>query len=184
MHRLLILFLILSTSICAKEEHMIFTESSIGPMKIKENMEISLYKISQTFPYYKVTQRIGQGDSPDFHSFTVSTWEGEELIEFISYINKKEDYEKSIVKLDEVITCNEKVKDNYGISPKTKFKVADKSRDNMTYGDGHMDNFLGKDKLWYLFTVPNGQFNRGNRELAEKVNPAIQCISWPYPRWL
>ena len=184
MHRLLVLLLIISISIYAKEENVIFTESSFGPMKIKENMEISLYKISQKFPYYKVTQRIGHGDSPDFHSFTVSNWEGEELVEFISYINKPEDYEKSIVKLDEVITCNEKVKDSFGVSPKSEFMVAQKSREGMTYGDGHMDNFLGKGKLWYLFTVPNGQFSRGSQELAVKANPEIQCISWPYPRWL
>ena len=142
----------------------------------------SLYQISQNFPYYKVTQRIGQGDSPYFHSFTVSNWKGEELIEFISYINEIEDYEKAIVKLDEVITCNKKVKDGFGVSPQSKFKVAQKSRKDMTYGDSHMDNFLGKGKVWYLFTFPNGLSNRSSRELAEKFNPEIQCMNWPYPR--
>jgi len=184
MRILSLFFLIVSISICAKEEVLVFTESSIGPMKITEKMDISLFQIGKKFPYYKVTQRIGQGDSPDFHSFTVSDWEGEELIEFISYINKPEDYEKAIVKLDEVITCNEKVKDAFGVSPKSKFKIAQKPREDMTYGDGHMDNFLGKGKLWYLFTIPNGQFSRGSQEQAEKINPEIMCISWPYARWL
>ena len=184
MHHLLVLLLFFSFSIYAKEDKLIFTESSIGTMKIKENMDISLFQISQKFPYYMVTQRIRQGDSPDFHSFTVSTWEGEELIEFISYINETEDYEKAIVKLDEVITCSEKVKDIFGVSPKSKFNLAQKSREDMTYGDGHMDNFLGKGKIWYLFSVPNGQFSRGSLKTAEKVNPEINCISWPYPRWL
>lgn len=184
MHHFLVLLFTVSISICAKEESLVFTESSIGPMEIQEKMDISLYQINQHFPFYKVTQSIGQGDSPDFHSFTVSTWEGEELIEFISYIQDSEDYEKAIVQLDEVITCSDKITDNFGVKPKTKFNLAIKSRENLTYGDGHLDNYLGKGKLWYLFSVSNGDFSRGNQEMAVKVNPEIRCISWPYARWL
>lgn len=184
MSRLLFLLAIASFFINAEEESLIFTESSFGPMELKENMEISLFQLSKKFPHHKVSQTIGQGDSPDFHSFTVSNWEGEELVEFISYIEKPEDYEKAVVTLDEVITCSKLVKDSFGVSPQSKFNDALSARGDMKYGFGHMDNFIGKGKLWYIFTVENGQFSQGNREIAEKVNPNIQCISWPYARWL
>ena len=54
----------------------------------------------------------------------------------------------------------------------------------MVNGDGHMYNFLGKGKIWYLFSVPTGQLSRGNLEMTEKVNPEIRCVSWPCARWL
>lgn len=184
MSRILFILVIVSFSIVAEDEQFIFTESSFGPIELKEGMEISLFQLSKKFPYHKVSQTIGQGDSPDFHSFTVSTWEGEELVEFISYIEKPEDYEKAVVTLDEVITCSKLVKDQFGIRPLSKFNDALIARNDMKYGFGHMDNFIGKGKLWYLFAVENGQFSQGSRELAVKVNPSIECISWPYARWL
>lgn len=186
MRSILFFLLLLADYSHANEDKLVLTETSIGQMNLVEGMEISLYKLSQQFPGYVVTQRIGHGDSPDFFSFEVSTWEGEEVIAFISFINEEEQggYEKSIVKLDEVISCSNKVIDSYGVSPGKKFNEIYETRKEMVYGFGHMDNFLGKRKLWYLFSVPNGQFTQGSIEIAKKTNPEIECLSWPYPRWL
>jgi hypothetical protein len=180
---LAVIILISFSSLANEKEPIIFTEISIGKMKIYKGMEISLYQISKNFPFYRVTQEIGQGDSPDFHMFKVSTYENEELIYFISYINEQTDYEKSTVKLDEVMTCSNKVKDEFGISPSTDFNTAYYSRDKLEYGYGHMDNYIGKGNLWYLFSEYDEMGNRVTKEKALESNPKIDCISWPYARW-
>ncbi len=182
-YSLLIIIFLSFLSFADESESIVFTESSIGKMKIHKGMEISLYKIREQFPFYRVTQEIGMGDSPDFHMFTVSTRKNEELIYFISYINTQQDYEKSIVKLDEVMTCSSKVKDKYGISPKSDFNTAYRSREKLEYGYGHLDNYLGEGKLWYLFSEYNELGNRINKDKAIELNPKVDCISWPYARW-
>ena len=90
-------------SYAAKGEKLVLTDTSIGNMPIGVGADISLYKIRNFFPHYKVTHEIREGDSPDYNLFTVSNYEGEELLYFISYINQPDDYEKGVVKLHEVI---------------------------------------------------------------------------------
>ncbi len=166
----------------AESKKILFTKSSIGDMKITKGMEISLYQVSQKFPFHKVAQSIGHGDSPDFHLFTVSTFENEELISFISYINEDQQYEKGVVKLDEVITCSNQIIDEFGISPKMHISRAIAARDSLNFGVGHMDNYLGKDHLWYLFYVDKMHGTSVSKSMAITSNPKIDCISWPYVR--
>ncbi len=184
MRYIITLLILLSFAAGSSEsKKIIFTKSSVGEMKITKGMEISLYKVSNNFPFHKVTQSIGQGDSPDFHIFTVSTHENEELISFISYINEDQQYEKGIVKLDEVVTCSNQIIDEFGISPNMHISQAIAARDNLDFGAGHMDNYLGKDQLWYLFYVDKMHGTGVTKNMALKSNPTIECISWPYVRW-
>lgn len=58
-----------------------------------------------------------------------------------------------------------------------------KIRNDLKFGAGHMDNYLGKDKVWYLFTVKELHGTRVTRDIALKANPKIEVVTWPYPRW-
>jgi hypothetical protein len=152
-------------------------------MPLKVGMKISLYKIRNFFPYHKVTQEIREGDSPDYHLFIVSTHEGEALISFISYINEPNDYEASIVKLDELVIYSSKTRDEFGVSPGMHIDQALAKRKDLKFGAGHMDNYLGNGSIWYLFSVNHTHGTAVTEKVAVKVNPIIDAISWPYPRW-
>ena len=170
-------------SYAEKEEQIILTDTSIGNIPIEVGGDISLYKIRNSFRYHRVTQEIREGDSPDYHLFTVSTYEGEVLIYFISYINKTDEYEKGIVKLHEVIAHSPKIKDQYGISPKMTVDQAIAKRKDLKFGAGHMDNYLGKDKIWYMFGVEQKHGTQVTEQMAITANPKISVISWPNPWW-
>ncbi len=184
MHYMLAVFVFFSFAVFTEEEKpIVLSATAIGSMKIEVGMPISLFQVSKGFPFYRVSQEIGQGDSPDFHLFKVSSHDNEDLIYFISYIKAQADYEKAVVKLDEIMTCSDKVMDEFGISPKMTIKQALQKRKGLQFGAGHMDNYLGLDNIWYLFSV-NGLHGTGvSKEVALKADPQIDCISWPYARW-
>ncbi len=170
-----LLFLSIATPILASEQKLVLTGKSIGGMEISPEMKISLYRIQQHFPFYSVTQRIGQGDSPDFHIFTASTHEGEKLFSFISYIENLNGYEKSVVKLNEIIVTSSKVVDEYGVSIGMQVKDAIDLRSNPELGQGHMDFYVGGGNIWYLHW---DYFDLDNPKTV-----LIDAISWPYPKW-
>ena len=179
-----IIFLVfLFSCISAAQDKIILTSTSIGNMHIEVGIEISLYKIKNHFPLYKVTHQIASGDSPDFHLFSVSTYDNENLISFISFINESDGYEKSTVKLDEVIIHSSKVQDHYGVEPNMTIAQALKKRKGLKFGAGHMDNYFGNDKIWYMFSVNQLHGTQVSREVAINANPKIQSISWPIPWW-
>jgi hypothetical protein len=181
--RNLIFLVFLFSCISAAQDKIILTNTSIGNMPIEVGIEISLYKIKTHFPFYKVTQQIASGDSPDYHLYIVSTYENEELISFISYINESDGYEKSVVKLDEVIIHSSKVQDHFGVKPSMTISQAIEKRKYLKFGAGHMDNYLGNDKIWYMFSVNQTHGTQVTKETAIKANPKIQSISWPIPWW-
>jgi hypothetical protein len=53
----------------------------------------------------------------------------------------------------------------------------------LDFGAGHMDNYLGKGNLWYLFSVDKMHGTVVSKSMALKSNPRIDCISWPRVRW-
>jgi hypothetical protein len=113
----------------------------------------------------------------------VSTYENENLISFISFINESDGYEKSTVKLDEVIIHSSKIQDHYGVEPNMTISQALKKRKDLKFGAGHMDNYFGNDKIWYMFSVNQLHGTQVSREVAINANPKIQSISWPIPWW-
>jgi len=181
--RYLIFCVWLISSISAAQDKIILTDTSIGDMPIEVGAKISLYKIKQYFPYYKVTQQIASGDSPDYHLYVVSTYENEELIYFISYINEPDEYEKSIVKLDEVIIHTSIIQDQYGVTPNMTISEAIEKRKYLKFGAGHMDNYFGNGKIWYMFSVNQTHGTQVTKEMAVIENPKIQSVTWPIPRW-
>ena len=184
MNKFITLLLFFSISVFAeKQDEIIFASSSIGSIQLSKDTKVSLYKLKQAFPYYKVTHEIAEGDSPDYHRFIVSTWEDEDLIYFHSYIDEPKQYEAGLVKLDEVVTCSERIKDEFGISPNQHIDLAIEKRKSLDFGAGHMDNYLGKDSIWYLFYVGQLHGTAVTKEVALKENPKIECISWPHPWW-
>jgi hypothetical protein len=184
--RNVILFFILFASFSAfssEREAIVLTNTSIGNMPIKVAMPISLYKIRNYFPFYRVTQQIREGDSPDYHLFEVSTHEGESLISFISYIDEADGYEKGIVKLDEVIIHSSKIRDQFGLTPDMSISIAIAKRKDLKFGTGHMDNYLGNGKIWYMFSVNKTHGAQVTEQMAMNSNSKITTISWPHPWW-
>lgn len=177
-----ILVFLLSCSSQAGQETLLLSDNSIGNMKISKGMDISLYKIRAAFPNYRVSHEIAQGDSPDYHLFTVSSHEGEALLFFHSYIHEKKDYESGIVKLDELVSCSELVVSSAKVGPKMTISSIPQL-ESLEFGAGHMNNYLGMDKLWYLFSVGDLHGTAVSKELAIELNPQIECISWPAPWW-
>ena len=178
-----LVFLISFSALSATEDKIVLSNKSIGDMPIKVGIEISLYKITQYFPFYEVTHQIASGDSPDYHLYVVSSYKGEKLISFISYINEPDGYEKAVVKLDEVVVYGQNIQDEFGVKPKMHIKQIIALRKNLEFGAGHMDNYIGRDKMWYLFSVENSHGTGVTKEMAIDANPQIDAISWPYPRW-
>jgi hypothetical protein len=184
MRKLIILILvILPLGSAAEKTNLVLTDDSIGSMAIEPEMEISLFKIMRHFQSYKVSHEIRSGDSPDYHSFVVSTYQGEALVSFISYIEKDSEYENGVVKLDEVLVHSSIVQDQYGISIGSTINAALKEREELKFGAGHMDNYMGNGKIWYLFYVKGKHGTQVTKEEAVAENPKIDAISWPYPRW-
>jgi hypothetical protein len=184
MRNLIVLLVLLSLScLGAEQDKIILTNTSIGSMPIEVGSEISLYKINQFFPYYKVTQQIASGDSPDYHIFVVSTYAGEELLSFISYINEADGYEKGIVKLDEVIIYSARVQDQYGVTPNMPISQAIAKRKVLIFGAGHTDNYLGNGNIWYMFSLNESTNTLVTLETAVAADPKINAISWPNPWW-
>ena len=56
-------------------------------------------------------------------------------------------------------------------------------RKNLKFGAGHMDNYLGKDKIWYMFGVEKKHGTQVTKKMAVTANPKISVISWPNPWW-
>jgi len=184
MRNLIFLLILFSFStLSADEDKIVFTSKSIGDMPIEVGKDISLFKVRQYFMSYTVTHQIVSGDSPDYHLFHVSSHRGKWSISFISYINESKGYEQGVVKLDEVIVYGENIQDEFGVSPRMHIKEIIALRKNLEFGAGHMDNYLGKNKMWYLFSVKNKHGERVTKEMAINANPQIDAISWPYPRW-
>lgn len=172
-----------SFAAASDQKPIVLTESSVGSIEILKGMKISLHMLWKAFPYYRVKHEIGMGDSPDFHIFTVETHEGEAVVVFISYIREKSMYESAFMPLDEVVLLGGGAKDQYGVSPGDRLSSAMGKHKNMKHGYGHMDSYIGSGKIWYLFhaTTPEGM--RATQEQATEINPKIEVISWPIPRW-
>lgn len=177
----LLIFLIFINDANAKT--IVLTNHSIGSMSIKPQLIISLEQIAHEFPHLKVSHKIASGDSPDFHAFTVSNSQNEALFTFISTISDKNGYKQSQVMLDEIIIHSDKIKDQYGVSVGQTLSEVMEKRKNMAFGDSHMGNFMGNDKIWYLFEVENRYSVPVSKEAAIKANPPIDAISWPHPIW-
>jgi len=166
------------------DDEIVLNENSIGSMKIEPGMKISLYKIWGEFSKYKVSHEINEGDSPDYHRFIVATHSGESLVSFISYIENASEYEQARVELDEVVVHSNKIKDQYGVRVGMNISTALRLRGgDLDFGIGHIDNYLGKNKIWNLFSVEDKHGVSVTKEMALKVDPEISAITWPYPRW-
>jgi len=120
-----------------------------------------------------VTHQITSGDSPGYHLFTISLHDGKWSISIISYINESENYEQAVVKLDEVLLYSEYTKNVFGVSPKMHIKEIIALRKNLKFGTGQLDNYLGENRHGVGVT----------KEIAINVNPQVDAIIWPYPRW-
>jgi len=177
----LLTFLISFSALSAKDKTIILTNTSIGDMPIEVGINISLYKIRNHFPFYRVTQEIREGNSPDYHLFEVATYEGEPLISFISYITEPNGYEKGIVKLDEVIVHSSRIQDQFGVTPNMPISNAIDKRKGLKFGAGHTDNYLGNDKIWYMFSVNQTHGEQVTKPKAIISNSKIEVISWPHP---
>ena len=178
-----LLFLAVAFDASESDNRIVLTVDSVGPMRIKLGMPISIQRIAEHFPRHRVTQEIRSGDSPDYHLFTVATLEGEVLVSFISYINDEAGYEAALVGLDEVVLQSPRTIDEYGVSPGGPISQAIKARKELEFGAGHMDNYFGKDRIWYLFTVAGMHGTQVSKQHAIESNPKIDVISWPAPRW-
>ncbi len=189
MKPLLLLFtIILPLLAIAGPSEIILTDNMIGKMKIEKGLKVSLHSISNNFSRYFVRQEIKEGEEGSFHSFTVSTFRGKKLIEFISKIEKEEDFEKAKVELDEIIVYGENIKDQYGVHPGMMLRDVAKKRSGMDFGHGHMDDYhLGSEKIWYVFRIVFRNVKQPDgfkaKEFALKSETKVDIITWPNPLW-
>ncbi|MEM9690397.1 MAG: hypothetical protein AAF917_13075, partial [Pseudomonadota bacterium] len=102
---------------------------------------------------------------------------------FISYIPYGTVDGDISIGLDEVVLHSPETVDAFGISPGSPIADALAARDDLEFGAGHMDNFLGRDRIWYLFYVDGLHGTHVSRQQAVESNPKRDVISWPYPRW-
>lgn len=180
---ILLVVLLLTSCVSTQQNKMMLTNTSIGDMPIGVGKEISLADIKQYFPLYTVSHKIASGDSPDYHLYVLSSQEGEVLVSFISYINQPDGYKNSRVKLDEIIVHSSKIQDQFGVTPNMAINQALAKRNNVKFGAGHTNNYLGNDKIWYMFSVNQLHGTQVTKAIAVAANPNIESITWPNPRW-
>lgn len=157
------------------EDEIRMTHDSIAGMTIVPGMKISLYRLREQFPFRTVTHEIRQADSPDFHSFTVSTHEGNALFEFVAFIEAPEEYEQAVVLLDELVVYSSSVTDQFGVSPGMRVSDAVELRQDLEFGHGHVDYFVGGGSIWYAydhFFDPD-----------QPNDVVVGAITWPHPVW-
>lgn len=188
MKLLFLLFSIMPLLSMAASPEIIITDNMIGKMKIEKGMKISLHSISNNFPRYRVRQEISEGEAGSFHSFKVSTFKGEELFEFVSNIEKEEEFEQSLVELDEIVVYGETIKDQYGVHPGMILSDVAKKRNSMNFGHGYMDDYhLGNAKIWYVFRIDFRNVEQPSgfkaKDYALKSKTKVDIISWPAPTW-
>ena len=172
-----------SGQLWAERPPIVLADSSVGSFDISPGKMISVLRLRNAFPFYRVTQEIREGDSPDYHLFTVATYEGEKVVSFISYITDESMYEQAVVPLDEVLLVGGPAIDQYGVAPGERLSSALKKRKELEFGYGHMDSYLGRGKIWYLFYAGAPEGTRATFEQAKESDPEIAVISWPKPRW-
>lgn len=181
MRALVVLSVLVFSFSAYAEKAIVLTESSIAGMSLSYEMPISLYKLWQEFPYHIVTHELGEGEPGEFHLFTVSERNGPTVAIFLSYIEEEAQFEAGVVPLHRVVVFSGGVKDQYGVSPGDSLASVLARRKGLEFGVAHMDNYLGKGKLWYQFTVQGKHGAQVSRTEAEQANPTIELISWPAP---
>lgn len=178
-----ILLLLLGSHVFAAPK-ILLSENKIGTMEIKEGMNISLYSIRSAIRGpYRIRHEIRDGMDWSSHEFVVETWEGEELFAFISFIKDPKEYESAQVRLDEIVIYSGEIQDQYGISPGMLISEASKVRPDMEFGSGHMDNYLGSGKIWYMLNIDWSRIDQSKglstKEYAIKSDTKISVITWP-----
>jgi hypothetical protein len=177
------LLLLLGSHVFAAPK-ILLSENKIGDMVIKQGMNISLYSIRNAIKGpYRIRHEIRDGMDWSSHQFVVETWKGEELFAFISLIKDPQNYESAVVRLDEIVIYSEEIQDQYGIYPSMPISEAAKIRPDMEFGSGHMDNYLGSGKIWYMLNIDWVKIDQSkglsSKEYAIKSDTKINVITWP-----
>jgi hypothetical protein len=60
---------------------------------------------------------------------------------------------------------------------------ASKIRPDMKFGSGHMDNYLGSEKIWYMLNIDWSKIDQSKglspKEYVIKSDTKISVITWP-----
>ena len=170
---------------------LILKSDSLGPLKLDRDTRVSLKKLAELFPEYKVTHEIAQGDSPDFHYFEVTDKNGETIFYISSYIDENTQRNAKDVDIDLLVIESPSIKDQYGIHPGMYYTdIIQRRNEKLEFGANHHDYHLGTGKIWYALSsvdIYNKFTNLGTDEIKldniKSVNPKIIELSWPIPRW-
>lgn len=173
---------------------LVLKTNSLGPLNLSKEAVVSVKSLKELFPGYEVTHEIRSGDSPDFHYFDVRDGKGS-LFSIISYIETQEQFKSSEGKINLLELNTSRIPDQYGIKIGYKFlEIRKKRKDKLEFGAGHFNNNIGGNNIYYSFSLePTGYFKEiginyadpvsAKETDAQKQNPEITNISWPYPAW-
>ena len=169
------------------EIDIVLSLTALGPLPLGDGASVSEALLKKLFPSLKVTYEIGQGDSPDFHYFEVSSSKGEVLFSIQSFIEDPAPSTKTMaaVPIQLLQIYSRKIKDPYGL------RVGDRAQDiikkrgkALNFGAAHHDVFMGAGKIYYsLATGRESSPEQFTMNDALKGNWKIHAITWPGAAW-
>lgn len=161
--------------------------TSLGPLALGKTATISEQQLKKLFPSYTVKYSIGQGDSPDFHHFEVTTSKGELLFTIRSFIEKPKESKKTDaeVPIQLLRIHSPGIPDIHGL--RTGNRVQDilaKRGQALEFGASHDGVYLGGAQIYYNIKKPaDVSPDRLARGAAVKGNWQARSLSWPGPSW-
>lgn len=165
----------------------VFSAHALGPLKLYKGAKISVAKLKQLFPGYRVVYELGQGDSPDFHYFEVQTPDGQPLFSIRSFVDDGvPDHKTSrAVPIDLVQVYSPLIADAWGLHVGDHVKDIMAKRDgHLEFGASHHDVYLGAEMIYYgLVTERKASPVVYKLHDAVERNLEIRFISWPEAAW-
>ena len=163
--------------------------TALGPLKLPfGHATASKAKLQRLFPKFTIKYGIGQGDSPNFHIFEVSSPSGELLFAIKSFIEEgKSDKETAAeVPISILSVYSRTIPDSYGLRVgDSASKVIARRGKNLKSGWGHFDFLAGDGLIFYRFgnNEKHSVDEPFSLESAAREDLRIQSISWPGPAW-
>ena len=189
---IVIVFFVFALSVChAAGNSLVLTEGNLGSLTLDDQTTISVEILNKHFPEYTVKQGIGHGDSVDFHYFTLSDQQ-HKILTMYSFIYADDQPNNTPVRLDLIDISSADIQDTYGIKVgMTITDVIAVRGDDLSFGAGHHDNYIGQDNVWYSLSTKPLQNTDGvdinpvmvTKPQAIKRNLPINHLLWPHPRW-
>lgn len=180
-------------------KNLVLTETALETLKLSKDLRISKAFLEEKFPGHFITQEYGQGDSPDFYLFTITTEDGDVLFTIKSFLPETYNHEKDTtaftdLHMDMLEVHSPTIVDAYGIRPGgTINDIVELRGNDLDFGLSHIAQvYMGEGKIFYNIAIPSQVYQSGIfkekhldkiKAIAIREDWTVMTISWPEPIW-